>query len=125
MRLWPRRYTKDKGTTFGAILLRMGVVTKGDVEHALKLLANCREKGPCDTCELVEACDQTRSKKLGDILMAAGKIDQADVIAALRLQGMMRNGRAADAMLEIVERNTTKAHRRITNTHLRVVDAKG
>lgn len=98
MRLWKRRYASKEDTNLGRVLIRMRACTAEQVAEA-----------------------RARQEKLDGILLGEILIEMdaltTEVLAeALRLQGMMRNGKAAEAMLEIVEHHTKKAHKRITGT---------
>jgi len=96
MRLWPKRFVDDERSNLGNILLKMGAVTRKQLEDAAEVQKKSSDK-----------------PRLGDLLVAAGAITREGLEQALGFQKQMRNGRAADAMLKIVEGNTAKHHARM------------
>lgn len=93
-RFWPRRFVDDERSNIGNVLLKMGALTEAELETAVS-----RQDG---------------TKRLGEILIERGVIDQEALDLALALQKDLRNGKAVDAMLRIVEDRTERQHAQMT-----------
>jgi hypothetical protein len=86
-----RRFVSDERSNIGNVLLDLGAITE-------EQLAVARDKQQT----------LTEAARLGRILVDEGTITEAELEEALDLQKQMRNGRAVDAMLNIVEKRTRR-----------------
>jgi hypothetical protein len=103
MRFWSRRYASKEDTTLGEVLTKMRVCTEEEVRDARE-----RQAG-------------LKGVLIGEVLIEMGCLTTGKLSVALELQRKMRNGKAAEAMLEIVEYHTHKTHSRVTGAFLAVV----
>lgn len=89
MSFWRKRFLSDEESNLGRVLMQMDAVTPSQVAKA---------------CEY----QREHGEMFGEALVSLGAITPDTLSHALRLQAMMRKGREADAMLEIVEAKTRR-----------------
>jgi hypothetical protein len=74
-----------RSVDIGNVLVRMGLVTPEQIEHAVQRQAR-----------------EDRGTRLGEVLVGMGAITRSQLDEALRKQKAMRSGKAVDVMVELV-----------------------
>ena len=88
---WFGRKRNGDESRFGALIVRMGLITDQQLQEAL---------------EKQKAVQQSQDERLGFVLMDMGLITKTQMECALGFQKAMRKGRGMDVMVDMINWKT-------------------